>query len=123
MGDEGWYVAPTVLTNVDPSSPAAQEEIFGPVLSVLTFKTETEAVSIANGVDYGLTSSIWTNDLNTAHRLAAAVEAGYVLVNSPSRHFWGLPFGGVKSSGVGREESSEELVSYTETKTTTMVIR
>ncbi len=123
VGDEGWYVAPTVLTNVDPSSPAAQEEIFGPVLSVLTFRTETEAVAIANGVDYGLTSSIWTNDLNTAHRLSAAVEAGYVLVNSPSRHFWGLPFGGVKSSGVGREESSEELVSYTETKSTTIVIR
>jgi 2-formylbenzoate dehydrogenase len=118
----GWYVAPTVLADVDPSSSVAQEEIFGPVLSVITFRDADEALRIANSVQYGLTAAIWTSDLTSGHRMAAAVDAGYVLVNSPSRHFWGLPFGGVKSSGVGREESSEELLSYTETKTTTIVL-
>jgi 2-formylbenzoate dehydrogenase len=122
VGAQGWYVAPTVLDGVDPRSALAQNEVFGPVLSVLTFTDEDDAVRIANDVDYGLTASIWTNDVTCAHRMASAVEAGYVLVNSPSRHFWGLPFGGVKSSGVGREESSEELLSYTETKTTTVVL-
>ncbi len=118
----GWYVAPTVLADVDPSSSLAQEEVFGPVLSVITLADADEALRIANSVEYGLTASIWTSDLRSAHRMAAAVDAGYVLVNTPSRHFWGLPFGGVKSCGVGREESSEELVSYTETKTTTLVL-
>lgn len=119
---QGWYVAPTVLADVDPSSPVGQEEIFGPVLSIMTFSNEDDAVRIANGVEYGLTCSIWTNDIKTAHRVAGAVDAGYVLINSPSRHYWGLPFGGVKSSGVGREESVEELISYTQTKTTTVAL-
>jgi 2-formylbenzoate dehydrogenase len=122
VGEQGWYVAPTVLDGVEPRSTLAQNEVFGPVLSVLTFTDEDDAVRIANDVDYGLTASIWTSDVTCAHRMANAVEAGYVLVNSPSRHFWGLPFGGVKSSGVGREESSEELLSYTETKATTVVL-
>ncbi|MGH3318373.1 MAG: aldehyde dehydrogenase family protein [Nocardioidaceae bacterium] len=122
VGEQGWYVAPTVLDGVDPRSALAQNEVFGPVLSVLTFTDEDDAVRIANDVDYGLTASIWTGDVTCAHRMASAVEAGYVLVNSPSRHFWGLPFGGVKASGVGREESSEELLSYTETKATTVVL-
>ena len=122
VGEQGWYVAPTVLDGVDPGSDLAQHEVFGPVLSVLTFTDEDDAVRIANDVEYGLTASIWTSDVTCAHRMANAVEAGYVLVNSPSRHFWGLPFGGVKSSGVGREESSEELLSYTETKATTVVL-
>jgi 2-formylbenzoate dehydrogenase len=111
-----------VLADVDPDGALGQQEVFGPVLSVMTFKDEDDALRIANGVEYGLTASIWTNDITVAHRMAGAVDAGYVLVNSPSRHFWGLPFGGVKSSGVGREESSEELLSYTETKATTVVL-
>ncbi|MGH3356760.1 MAG: aldehyde dehydrogenase family protein, partial [Nocardioidaceae bacterium] len=97
-------------------------EVFGPVLSVMTFRDDDDALRIANNVEYGLTASIWTRDVARAHRFARDVEAGYVLVNSASRHFWGLPFGGVKSSGVGREESSEELLSYTETKATTVVL-
>jgi 2-formylbenzoate dehydrogenase len=122
VGEQGWYVAPTVLDGVAPRSALAQNEVFGPVLSVLTFTDEDDAVRITNDVDYGLTAAIWTSDVTCAHRMANAVEAGYVLVNSPSRHFWGLPFGGVKASGVGREESSEELLSYTETKATTVVL-
>lgn len=122
IGDKGWYVQPTVLTNVHPDSRLAQEEIFGPVLSVVSFGDEEEALRIANSVEYGLTASIWTRDISRAHRMASKVDAGYILINGASRHYWGLPFGGVKSSGVGREESLEELVSYTETKTTTVVL-
>ncbi len=96
--------------------------MFGPVLSVMTFTDPDDALAIANSVQYGLTASIWSNDITTALRLARDVEAGYVLVNSPSRHFWGLPFGGTKSSGVGREESLDELLSYTESKVTTVVL-
>jgi acyl-CoA reductase-like NAD-dependent aldehyde dehydrogenase len=110
------FVAPTVLVDVDPSMRIAREEIFGPVTSVIPFDTEEEAVRIANSVEYGLTSSIWTNDLRRAHRVAANVEAGYVWINTSSTHFIGTPFGGTKSSGLGREETIEELYSYTETK-------
>jgi 2-formylbenzoate dehydrogenase len=71
-------------------------------------------------VDYGLTASVWTNDLRRAHRFAAAFEAGFVWVNGTSRHFPGVPYGGVKASGVGREESVEELLSFTQTKAITV---
>lgn len=119
---DGWFLEPTLLTNVERGSFVEQNEIFGPVLAVTTFETDDEAVDIANGVQYGLTSSIWTRDITRAHVIASRIEAGYILVNSGSRHFWGLPFGGVKASGVGREESFEELISYTETKTTTVLL-
>ena len=71
---------------------------------------------MANASNYGLTASIWTKDLGRAHRLARAVEAGYVWINTASRHFAGLPFGGVKDSGLGREEAEEEVRSFTQTK-------
>ncbi|MBW0101740.1 aldehyde dehydrogenase family protein [Pseudonocardia sp. KRD-291] len=122
VGEEGWYVAPTVLARVAPDNPAAMEEIFGPVLSVLTFADEAEALEIANRTEYGLTAGVWTSDVTRAHRMAGRLQAGYVWVNGSSRHYWGLPFGGVKSSGVGREESVEELLSYTETKAVTVVL-
>ncbi|MQA62770.1 MAG: aldehyde dehydrogenase family protein [Actinophytocola sp.] len=112
----GWYVEPTVLTNVSPAAPIAREEVFGPVLTVLPWREEKEAIELANSVDYGLTASIWTNDLRAAHRLAREVEAGYVWLNGSSRHFWGMPFGGMKASGVGREEDLEELRSFTQVK-------
>ncbi|MCI2418353.1 aldehyde dehydrogenase family protein [Saccharopolyspora sp. K220] len=122
VGADGWYVEPTVLGELAADNPAAVEEIFGPVLSVLTFRDEDDAVEITNRSEYGLTAGVWTSDVNRAHRMAARLQAGYVWVNGSSRHFWGLPFGGVKASGVGREESIDELLSYTETKAVTVLL-
>lgn len=113
---DGLFIRPTVFDDVDPAGRLAQEEIFGPVLAVIPFKDHDEAIRIANSVSYGLTGSVFTRDLATAHRYAAEVEAGYVWVNDSSRHFIGAPFGGFKNSGVGREESIEEMYSYAQTK-------
>lgn len=79
-------------------------------------------MAIANRTEYGLTAGVFTSDVTRAHRMAAALQAGYVWINGSSRHYWGLPFGGVKASGVGREESVDELLSYTETKAVTVVL-
>jgi acyl-CoA reductase-like NAD-dependent aldehyde dehydrogenase len=115
--DRGFFVAPTVFGGVEPGTRLAQEEAFGPILSVLTFRDEDEAVRIANGTAYGLTASIWTADVRRAHRVAHRLEAGYIWVNTASTHYWGTPFGGYKDSGIGREEGVEELLSMTQTKT------
>lgn len=112
----GFYVSPTVLGDVDPRSRIAQEEVFGPVLSIITFRTEEEAIDIANSVDYGLTASVWTQDVTRAHRVIGELEAGFTWINGSSRHFPNVPFGGYKGSGIGREESIEELLSYTDLK-------
>lgn len=118
----GWFVAPTVFAGVEPSMTIAREEIFGPVLSVLTFDDEAEALELANAVEYGLTASIWTNDVRCAHRFAREVEAGYVWINEVARHFWGSPFGGYKSSGIGREEGPDEVLSFTQLKTVHVMV-
>jgi 2-formylbenzoate dehydrogenase len=120
--DRGHYLQPTVFTGVRPEMRIAQEEVFGPVMSVLTYTELDDAVRIANGVDYGLTASIWTRDVSTALSLADRLEAGYVWVNGSSRHFWGVPFGGTKSSGIDREECVEELLSYTEVKAVNVLV-
>jgi 2-formylbenzoate dehydrogenase len=120
--DRGHYLQPTVFTGVRPEMRIAQEEVFGPVMSVLTYTDLDDAVRIANGVDYGLTASIWTRDVSTALSLADRLEAGYVWVNGSSRHFWGVPFGGTKSSGIDREECVEELLSYTEVKAVNVLV-
>ena len=91
-------------------------EIFGPVVSVFKWNDEAAMLAQVNSVEYGLTASIWTNDLVTAHRTAAAVEAGFVWINDVSKHFLGAPFGGYKQSGIGREECIEELMAFTQEK-------
>ncbi|MPY81518.1 MAG: aldehyde dehydrogenase family protein, partial [Actinophytocola sp.] len=113
---DGFYAAPSLFTDVTPEMPIAQEEIFGPVVAVARFEAEAEAVQVANQLRYGLTASIWTENLRRAHRVAHAVEAGYVWVNDVGAHYPGMPFGGFKDSGIGREESAEEIASYTQTK-------
>jgi aldehyde dehydrogenase (NAD+) len=115
---DGAYFSPTVIDDVDPVSAIAQDEIFGPVITVNTFADEAEAISLANGTPYALLGAIWTSDLSRAHRLAAQIEAGQVYVNT-----YGagggveLPFGGFKKSGYGREKGYEALDTFTATKT------
>jgi betaine-aldehyde dehydrogenase len=113
---KGFYVEATVFADVTMDMRIGKEEIFGPVLSIFKWRAENEMLAQVNQVEYGLTCSIWTNDLATAHRAAAAVEAGYVWINEVSKHFLGAPFGGYKQSGVGREEGIEELLSFTREK-------
>jgi len=112
----GFYVEPAIFAEVTPKMRIAREEIFGPVLSVFKWRDEDEMFEAVNAVDYGLTASIWTKDLKTAHRAAARVEVGFVWVNTVGAHFLGAPFGGYKQSGVGREESADELLEYTQMK-------
>jgi 2-formylbenzoate dehydrogenase len=120
--DRGLFVAPTVLVDVRPDARIAHEEVFGPVLSVISWRDEHEAIAVANSVRYGLTASIYTNDLRRAHRVARELDAGYVWVNGASAHFMGMPYGGFKASGVGREESLDELLSYTQVKAVNVLL-
>jgi betaine-aldehyde dehydrogenase len=113
---KGFFIEPTVFADVQPNMRIAREEIFGPVLSIFKWKDEAKMLEQVNSVEYGLTASIWTNDLSTAHRTASAVQAGFVWINEVSRHFLGAPFGGYKQSGIGREECFEEMLSYTQEK-------
>jgi 5-carboxymethyl-2-hydroxymuconic-semialdehyde dehydrogenase len=112
----GLYVQPTLLANAKSTMRVAREEIFGPVLTVLPFDTETEAVRIANDTPYGLTAYIWTNDSGRALRLAHAVEAGMVWVNSENNRHLPAPFGGMKASGIGRDGGDYSFDFYMETK-------
>ncbi len=115
--DQGLFVQPTIFDNVRNDMKIAQEEIFGPVLSVLTFKDADEALRLANDTIYGLAAAVWTQDLNTAFKMAKGIEAGTVWVNA--YHSAGLPYmpyGGYKQSGIGRELGHEGLEEYTETK-------
>jgi acyl-CoA reductase-like NAD-dependent aldehyde dehydrogenase len=115
-GDGAFYPA-TVLAGVDNSMAVAQEEIFGPVVTVIPFEDEAEAVRIANDVKYGLTATVWTKDPARGHRLARLIKSGVIGINLPNTAFPGLPFGGYKQSGFGREGSLETIEMYLETKT------
>ena len=112
----GYWMPPTVLIPKSVNARTWQEEIFGPVVSVLTFEDEADAISLANASDYGLSGSIWTNDLGRAMRVSRAIESGNLSVNSHSSvRFW-TPFGGFKQSGLGRALGPDALDAYTETK-------
>lgn len=115
--EKGCYIEPTIVDNLKPDSRLAQEEIFGPVLSVLTFENEQEALQLANDTEYGLVTGIWTQDISRAHYLASRIEAGQVFINN-----YGagggiqMPFGGYKKSGFGREKGWLALYNYTQVK-------
>lgn len=111
---DGWFVEPTVIEGLAPGCLTDQEEIFGPVVTLAPFDTETEVVSLANGTPYGLVASVWTRDLDRAHRVARRIEAGIVWVNCWMLRDLRTPFGGTKASGVGREGGLEVLRFLTE---------
>jgi len=118
----GFYLRPTVLIDLDDAMTVVQDEIFGPVISVLRWRDLDDVVRRANALPLGLTANIWTNDVSTALRTAAAVEAGYVYVNGTGRRPTGMPFGGWKRSGIGQENGPEELISYTREKAVTVTL-
>ncbi|MGE3831909.1 MAG: aldehyde dehydrogenase [Parvibaculaceae bacterium] len=119
---QGWFVTPTIYTNVNNDMRIAREEIFGPVVSVIPFKTEAEAIEIANDTEYGLVATIWTRDLSRALRVSSALEAGQVAVNECLAGGVETPFGGYKQSGHGREKGIEALHHYTQLKCVTIRI-
>ncbi|MEZ0232034.1 MAG: aldehyde dehydrogenase [Methylophilaceae bacterium] len=114
----GFYVQPTVFDDVSNDMTIASEEIFGPVLSIITFDTQEEAIRIANATNYGLAAAVWTRDISRAHLVAKALRAGTVHVNSYDEDDITVPFGGYKQSGNGRDKSLHALEKYTELKTT-----
>ena len=119
----GFFVEPTVFADVTDDMRIAREEIFGPVVSILRWSDEDDVLARVNALDVGLTASIWTHDLDRAHRLARGVESGYVWINGASTHHVGVPFGGYKQSGMGREESLEELLACTQIKNVNVTLR
>jgi aldehyde dehydrogenase (NAD+) len=120
IGDRGYFVAPTVFTDVRDEMKIAQEEIFGPVMSVLKFKDMDELIERANKTIYGLAAAVWTRDIGKAHHVANSVRAGTVWVNCYDVFDAAAPFGGFKQSGIGRELGEYGLQQYSEIKTVTV---
>jgi aldehyde dehydrogenase (NAD+) len=110
--DQGLFIKPTIFADVRNDMMLARHEVFGPVLSIIPFNTEEEAVTIGNDTDYGLASGIWTRDINRAHRVSRALKAGMVWVNTYRAVAAQTPFGGVKDSGYGRERGEEGLREF-----------
>ncbi len=120
----GWYFAPTVLDDVPPDSVVATEEIFGPIVAVIPFDTEADAIALANATSYGLAASVWSDDIDAAHRVARMLKAGTVSINCYSEGDITTPFGGYKQSGFGgRDKGLDSLEQYSETKTTWLRVR
>ncbi|MEN0049291.1 MAG: aldehyde dehydrogenase family protein, partial [Bacteroidota bacterium] len=114
--EKGWYIAPTIIEGLSPNCRTNQEEIFGPVVTIMPFETEAEVLQYANGTHYGLSCTIWTENISRANRLAKNIQAGIVWINTWLHRDLRTPFGGVKNSGVGREGGWEALRFFTEAK-------
>ncbi|KAH8647835.1 betaine-aldehyde dehydrogenase [Xylariales sp. PMI_506] len=112
----GYFIQPTIFTGVQHHMRIAREEIFGPVMSVFRWTDEKEVIRQANDTAYGLTAAVYTQSIATAQRTVSQIEAGFVWVNQVGRHFLGVPFGGYKESGIGREECLDELLAFTQIK-------
>jgi (Z)-2-((N-methylformamido)methylene)-5-hydroxybutyrolactone dehydrogenase len=112
----GYFVEPTVFTGLDNNARLAREEVFGPVLTIIPFRTEEQAVAIANDTTFGLVAGLWTRDVSRAHRVSAQLQAGLVSVNTFRPTHWTLPYGGYKQSGLGRENGLAVLREYLEIK-------
>src|SRR5205823_4300782 len=121
-GDRGYYIEPTVFTDVKDDAKIAQEEIFGPVMSIMKFDEVEEAIARGNRTPYGLAAAVWTRDGAKAHRIAAGLKAGTVWINCYDVFDTAAPFGGFKQSGIGRELGEYALRNYTEVKTVTMAV-
>ena len=121
-GDKGYFVQPTLFSGVKDDMAIAREEIFGPVMSVLTFKDTDDIVARANNTSFGLAAAVWTRDIGKAHYLAKKIKAGTVWINCYDVFDAAAPFGGYKMSGMGRELGEEGLRAYTETKTVTVAM-
>lgn len=120
--ERGYWIEPAVFGEVTPDMAVAREEIFGPVLAVMAWRDEEELLEIVNGVDHGLTAAVFGGDVSAALALVRRIEAGYVWVNTVGKKYLGVPFGGYKDSGIGRENSIEELRSFVQTKAVTLAL-
>jgi aldehyde dehydrogenase (NAD+) len=123
FGDRGYFIQPTLFADVTDQMAIAQDEIFGPVIAVFPWEDREAVIAEANALEYGLTASVWTNDLNLAIDTANRLETGYVWINESTTHYFGMPFGGWKDSGVGREESMDELHSFLQLKSVHVKLR
>ena len=113
---KGWFYMPTIFDNVRNDMYVAQEEIFGPVLSVMKFREEEEVVAMANDSSYGLAAGVWTKDIQRAHKVAREIQAGTVWINTYRAVSYASPFGGYKQSGYGREMGIEAIREFTQVK-------
>ncbi|MCI0528017.1 MAG: aldehyde dehydrogenase family protein, partial [Nitrospira sp.] len=113
---KGWFFKPTIFANVHNQMRIAQEEIFGPVLGILSFREEEEVIQLANDIPYGLGAGVWTQDIQRAHRVAREIQAGTVWINTYRNVSFASPFGGYKQSGYGRENGFEVMKEYTQVK-------
>ncbi|KAM6495297.1 Aldehyde dehydrogenase domain containing protein [Amanita muscaria] len=116
IGQEGYFVHPTIFTDVQPEMKIVHEEIFGPVAAITKFKDEAEAIELANNTLYGLSCAVFTQNAGRAHRVAHAIEAGLIWVNTVLETGAGVPFGGYKLSGIGRESGEIGVETYTQVK-------